>query len=112
MSCATDSYTSVPLREMTPTAPIENTSGGMMPTRHSPAVITPGQFGPIRREPVPAIARLTTTMSSAGMPSVMQMTSGTPASTASRMASAANGAGTKMSEHTAFVSRTASRTVL
>ena len=32
------------------------------------------------------------------MPSVMQTTSGTPASAASRMASAANGGGTKITE--------------
>ena len=35
-------------------------------------VMTPGQFGPIRRELAPPSARFTRTMSSTGMPSVMQ----------------------------------------
>ena len=42
----------------------------------------------------PGSARFTRTMSSTGMPSVMQTTSGTPASIASRIASAAKGGGT------------------
>ena len=67
---------------------------GMMPILHASGVITPGQFGPISRDPLPSSARLTRTMSSTGMPSVMQMISGSPASIASRMASAANGGGT------------------
>src|ERR671935_269895 len=44
---------------------------GMMPILHSPAVITPGQLGPINRDFPPESARLTLTMSSTGMPSVM-----------------------------------------
>ena len=52
-------------------------------------VITPGQFGPIRRLLEPASVRLTLTMSSTGMPSVMHTTSGSSASTASRIESAA-----------------------
>ena len=51
-------------------------------------------------------------MSSVGMPSVMQTASGRPASAASRMASAANGGGTKITDAFAPVSRTASATVL
>ena len=47
----------------------------MMPTRHSPGVMTPGQLGPISRVPLPRSARFTFTMSSVGMPSVMQTTS-------------------------------------
>ena len=43
------------------------------------------------------------------MPSVMQTTSGTPASAASMMASAANGGGTKITDALAPVSFTASR---
>ena len=46
------------------------------------------------------------------MPSVMQTTSGRPASAASITASAAPGGGTKMTEALAPVSRTASATVL
>ena len=46
------------------------------------------------------------------MPSVMQTASGSPASAASMMASAANGGGTKITVALAPVSRTASATVL
>ena len=46
------------------------------------------------------------------MPSVMQTTSGMPASSASRMPSAANGGGTKIMVALAPVSLTASSTVL
>ena len=46
------------------------------------------------------------------MPSVMQTTSGRPASAASMMASAANGGGTKITVAFAPVSFTASATVL
>ena len=51
----------------------------------------PGQFGPISRVFLPSIARFTFTMSLTGMPSVMQTTRSSPASTPSRIASAANG---------------------
>ena len=67
---------------------------GMMPILHSPAVITPGQFGPISRDLDPESARFTRTMSSTGMPSVMQTISGISASMASQIASAAPGGGT------------------
>ncbi len=67
---------------------------GMMPILHSSGVMTPGQFGPIRRDCDPASARLTRIMSSTGMPSVMQTISGICASMASRIESAANGGGT------------------
>ena len=50
-------------------------------------------------------------MSATGMPSVMQTTSGTPASAASMIASAAAAGGTKMSAESAPASRTASATV-
>ena len=51
-------------------------------------------------------------MSTTGMPSVMQTTSGTPASVASMIASAANGGGTKITDTLAPVSRIASWTLL
>ncbi len=51
-------------------------------------------------------------MSSVGIPSVMQTASGSPASAASMIASAANGGGTKITVAFAPVSRTASATVL
>ena len=63
----------------------------MMPILHSPAVITPGQFGPIRRDCEPARARFTFTMSATGMPSVMATISGISAWIASQIASAAPG---------------------
>ena len=66
----------------------------MMPILHSPGVSTPGQLGPIRRLLLPVSARLTRTMSSTGMPSVMQTISSISASIASRIESAANGGGT------------------
>ncbi len=66
----------------------------MMPILQASGVMTPGQFGPIRRERLPSSARFTRTMSSTGIPSVMHTISGNPASIASRIASAANGGGT------------------
>jgi len=66
----------------------------MMPILHSPGVITPGQFGPTSLDDDPSSTRFTLTMSSTGMPSVMQMMSGSFAAMSSRMASAAPGGGT------------------
>jgi hypothetical protein len=51
-------------------------------------------------------------MSATGMPSVMQTISGTSASAASMIASAANGGGTKITVALAPVALTASATVL
>ena len=67
-----------------------------MPTFATPGVITPGQFGPTRVVVVPARYACTVAMSRTGMPSVMHTTSPTPASAASRIASAANRGGTKI----------------
>ena len=47
-----------------PTLPGLKMLPGMMPILHSPAVMTPGQFGPISRDFEPDSARLTFTMSS------------------------------------------------
>ncbi len=74
-----------------PTEPGLKMLPGMMPILHSPAVITPGQFGPMRRDFEPDSARLTLTMSITGMPSVMQTMSGISAWIASQMASAGAG---------------------
>jgi hypothetical protein len=71
---------------------------GMMPILHSSTVMMPGQFGPINRTSRLRKARLTFTMSFTGIPSVMQTINRMPASAASRIASAANGGGTKISE--------------
>ncbi len=79
----------MPERETMPTLPFWWMKPGMMPILHSPGVITPGQFGPTSRDCESRNAALTLTMSLTGMPSVMQTTSATPASTASRIASAA-----------------------
>ncbi len=84
----------MPERETIPTDPGLKIEPGMMPILHSPAVITPGQLGPISLVFEPTSARFTRTMSMTGIPSVMQMTSGISASIASQMASAANGGGT------------------
>ena len=56
--------------------------------------MTPGQFGPTRRDFESLSAALTLTMSLTGMPSVMHTISAMPASAASMIASAANGGGT------------------
>ncbi len=77
-----------------PTLPRLKILPGMMPILHSPAVMTPGQFGPIRRDFEPHSERFTFTMWLTGMPSVMQTMSGISASIASAMASAAPGGGT------------------
>ena len=84
----------------------------MIPILHCPGVMTPGQFGPRSRTPGRSWRkRFTFTMSRMGIPSVMATTSGMPAPAASRIASAANGGGTKMTLAFAPVSRTASATV-
>src|SRR3954471_24319002 len=83
----------------------------MIPILQAPGVMIPGQLGPINREPFPAICAFTRIMSITGMPSVMQTTSSTPASTASRIESAAAGAGTKRTDTLHPVSRRASATV-
>ena len=57
---------------MMPTRPGLWMKPGMMPTLHSPGVMTPGQFGPTSRHLPPASAAFTRTMSLTGMPSVMQ----------------------------------------
>ena len=77
-----------------PTLPRRKMLPGMMPILHSPAVMTPGQLGPISRDLDPASARLTFTMSCTGMPSVMQTMSGISPAIASQMASAAPAGGT------------------
>ena len=83
----------------------------MMPIFALPGEMTPGQFGPMRRDLEFFSTLQTFTMSLIGMPSVMQMISGSLASFASRIASAANGGGTKMTVALAPVFSTASATV-
>src|ERR1700735_150523 len=82
-----------------------------MPIFAFPGEITPGQLGPISRDFDVFSFAHTLTMSRVGMPSVMHTISGIPASSASRIASAANGGGTKIIVALAWVSATASATV-
>ena len=101
----------MPERDTTPTGPGRVICAGMMPIRHWPGVTTPGQFGPTSRIGEPRSAILARSMSSAGIPSVMHAASAMPASAASRIASAAPGGGTKITDALAPVARTASSTV-
>ncbi len=84
----------MPDRDTIPTEPRRKIEPGIMPILHSFGVSTPGQFGPIRIEFDPSSLRLTRTMSSTGMPSVMVTISGISASIASSIAAAAKGGGT------------------
>jgi hypothetical protein len=77
-----------------PTDPGLKMLAGMMPIFDSPAVTIPGQLGPTRRDLDPWSERFTRTMSSTGIPSVMQTMSGISAWIASQIASAAPGGGT------------------
>src|SRR3954464_4409462 len=94
-----------------PTEPGLKILPGMMPILHAPAVITPGQFGPISREDEPESERFTLTMSITGMPSVMQTMSGIFAWIASQIASAAPGGGTEPTDAPQPVFSLASATV-
>ncbi len=67
---------------------------GMMPILISSGVITPGQLGPSSSVFLPCMRYWVRIMSRTGMPSVMQITRSSPASTASSIAAAANGGGT------------------
>src|SRR6202051_2859306 len=84
----------------------------MMPIFAFPGEITPGQFGPTSRDLEFFTTSHTLTISSVGMPSVMQMTRGISEPAAPRIPSAANGGGTKITVAFAPVSFTASSTVL
>ena len=90
----TASYVSVPDRDTTPTLPGRWTDPGMMPTFAFPGEVAPGQLGPISRAPVSRTTSRARTMSSAGMPSVMQKIVAIPALAASMIASGAPAAGT------------------
>src|SRR4051794_34499088 len=83
----------------------------MIPTFAMPGEITPGQLGPTSVVCVPARYAWTAAMSRTGIPSVMQTVSSTPASAASKIASAANRGGTKIIDVLAPVRATASATV-
>ncbi len=75
-------------------------------------MINPGQLGPISRVRFCRAMGTTLIISRTGTPSVMVTTSSIPAKLASNIASAANGAGTKITEALAPVAFLASETVL
>ena len=84
-----------------------------MPAFDLPGLITPGQFGPMIWVALPfdfAYAQ-NSAESCTGMPSVITMTSGIAASTASMTAALANAGGTKTTDTFAPVSAIASATV-
>src|SRR6185437_14927221 len=109
----TASYVNVPERDTIATLPGWWMWPGMMPILHSPGVMMPGQFGPISTVSGQSFSTfLTRSMSSTGMPSVIATITLMPPAAASMIASAANGGGTKITEASAPVSSTASRTVL
>ena len=69
----------------------------MIPTLAFPGDSTPGQLGPISRDVRVALQlRVDAQLVVAGMPSVMQMIVAMPASSASRIESAAKRGGTKI----------------
>ena len=93
----------MPERETTPAAPGMKISDGMMPALQRDGVIRPGQLGPMSRAPRRGRCAMTSAMSRTGMPSVMQTMSLAPASAASKRASRARGAGTKMTATSAWM---------
>ena len=66
----------------------------MIPTLARPGEVAPGQLGPMSRAPAWRTASTVVSMSSAGMPSVMQKIVAIPAPSASMIASGAPAAGT------------------
>mmetsp|Transcript_4528 Transcript_4528/g.12316 ORF Transcript_4528/g.12316 Transcript_4528/m.12316 type:complete len:207 (-) Transcript_4528:249-869(-) len=109
--CATASYVSVPDRDTTPILPALWMAPGMIPILHCSGLMMPGQFGPIKREPVASLSSaFTRTMSCCGMPSVMATISGISARTASSIAAAAPAGGTKITDALAPVASMPSRT--
>ncbi|CQB87101.1 Uncharacterised protein [Chlamydia trachomatis] len=82
----------------------------MMPILQTPGLITPGQFGPIKELALFSIREATSSISLIGIPSVIQTISSIPASSASKMASTANGGGTKIIEARQPVACLASKT--
>src|SRR6266496_1614341 len=85
---------------------------GMIPILHLPGEMIPGQFGPINLARRVCRNSQSRTISSVGIPSVMQIINSISASAATMMASAADGGGTKSSEASAPVLSTASCTLL
>src|SRR5882757_1630123 len=106
-------YVSVPDLETSPIRPSVVMSAGMMPALDLPGDATPGQFGPTMRVWLPlALAYAqNAAVSCTGMPSVMTITSGIPASTASVTAALVPAGGTKTTDTSAPVAAMVSATV-
>ena len=98
----------MPERDTTPTLPSLKKEAGMIPTLALPGERMPGQLGPTSREEPRSRWLYTRSSSWAGMPSVIATISSTPASSASRIESAAKRGGTKIIAVLAPVSSTAS----
>ena len=95
-----------------PTFPFLKTKPGIIPTLASSGVITPGQFGPIKRHSLCLMYSAALIISPTGIPSVIVIITLMPASAASIMASAAKAGGTKIIVVSAPTPSTASLTVL
>src|SRR5215467_1143969 len=106
-------YVSVPDLDTRPIRPSEVMSAGMMPALDLPGEATPGQFGPTMRVTLPfAVAYAQNSVESCtGIPSVITMTSGIPASIASITALLAPAGGTNTTETSAPVAAIVSATV-
>src|SRR5215467_5288886 len=106
-------YVSVPDLDTRPIRPSEVMSAGMMPALDLPGEATPGQFGPTMRVTLPfAVAYAQNSVESCtGIPSVITMTSGIPASIASITALLARAGGTNTTDTSAPVAATVSATV-
>src|SRR5580704_386125 len=106
-------YVSVPDLETRPMRPSEVMSAGMIPALDLPGEAMPGQLGPTIRVVLPCAVAYAqnSAVSCTGMPSVMTMTSGILASTASITASLVPAGGTKTTETSASVASMASATV-
>src|SRR4030042_2826037 len=85
---------------------------GIIPTFVFPGEIIPGQFGPMRVHFLSLKKCVTFTISRVGIPSVMHTIMLMPADAASKIASAANGGGTKIQETLTFSFDTTSLLVL
>ena len=74
---------------------------GIIPILLWPGVMTPGQFGPIKRTPSSSQRAFATSISNVGMPSVIQTINFMLELAASKIESLQNGAGTYMTEASA-----------
>src|SRR5215469_15851128 len=106
-------YVSVPDLDTRPILPPGVMSAGMMPALDLPGEARPGQFGPMIRVllPLSVAYAQNSAVSCTGMPSVITIASGIPASIASITAAFAPAGGTKITETSAPVAAIVSETV-